>query len=40
MINSDKEFMFGARYILTKYLSLSTHYDSDMKFGAGITILY
>ena len=40
MLNTDKEYMAGFRYILTKYLSLSTHYDSDMGWGAGITISY
>jgi CopA family copper-resistance protein len=40
MINTDKEYAAGLRYILTKYLSLSTHYDSDMGLGAGITITY
>lgn len=38
--NSDKEYMLGARYIIIKYFSLSTHYDSDMGFGAGLTITY
>ena len=40
MINTDKEYMAGFRYIATKYFSLSTHYDSDMGLGAGITITY
>jgi CopA family copper-resistance protein len=40
MINTDKEYAAGLRYILTKYFSLSTHYDSDMGLGAGITITY
>ncbi len=40
MINTDKEYMAGFRYILTKYLALSTHYDSDMGVGAGITFIY
>ena len=40
MINTDKEYAAGFRYILTKYFSLSTHYDSDMGLGAGITITY
>ncbi|HWK07268.1 MAG TPA: multicopper oxidase domain-containing protein [Puia sp.] len=40
MMNTDKEYMAGFRYILTKYFSLSTHYDSDMKFGAGVTVNY
>lgn len=38
--NTDKEYMAGFRYILTKHLSLSTHYDSDMGYGAGITLTY
>jgi hypothetical protein len=40
MLNTDKEYMAGLRYILTKYFSLSTHYDSDMGIGAGITLTY
>jgi len=40
MINTDKEYMTGFRYIITKYFSLSSHYDSDMGLGAGITITY
>lgn len=40
MANSDKEYMLGLRYIATKYFSVSTHYDSDMGYGAGITITY
>ncbi len=40
MANTDKEYMIGLRYIVTKYFSLSTHYDSDMAYGAGITFTY
>jgi FtsP/CotA-like multicopper oxidase with cupredoxin domain len=40
MINTDKEYMAGFRYIATKYISLSTHYDSDMGLGGGITLTY
>ena len=40
MLNTDKEYMLGFRYIATKYISLSTHYDSDMGFGAGLTFTY
>ena len=40
MLNTDKEYRTGFRYILTPYFSVSTHYDSDMKFGAGITLNY
>lgn len=40
MVNTDKEYMAGFRYILTKYIGLSSHYDSDMGFGAGVTVNY
>ncbi len=40
MVNTDKEYMTGFRYIVTKYFSFSTHYDSDMGLGAGITLNY
>lgn len=40
MANTDKEYMVGFRYIVTKYFSLSTHYDSDMGIGAGLTVTY
>ncbi len=40
MINTDKEYMAGFRYIATKYISVSTHWDSDMGVGAGITLTY
>ncbi|MBC7383837.1 MAG: multicopper oxidase domain-containing protein [Bacteroidia bacterium] len=40
MLNSDKEYMAGFRFILSKYTSLSTHYDSDMGLGAGLSIVY
>lgn len=40
MLNTDKEYMLGFRYIINKYISASTHYDSDMGFGAGLTITY
>ncbi len=40
MANTDKEYMAGFRYILSKYIGLSTHYDSDMGFGAGVTVNY
>jgi len=40
MINTDKEYMAGLRYITTKYISLSAHYDSDMGLGAGAIFTY
>lgn len=39
-INSDKEYMAGLKYILTKYIAISTHYDSDMGFGGGLMVTY
>jgi hypothetical protein len=32
--------MIGSRYILSRYLSLAAHYDSDMGFGGGLTLMY
>lgn len=40
MVNSDAEYLIGFRYVTTKYFSLSTHYDSDMGGGVGITFTY
>jgi len=40
MANTDKEYMAGLRYIWTKYISFSIHYDSDMGQGAGLTFTY
>jgi len=40
MANTDKEYMAGLKYVITKYFSLSTHYDSDMGWGAGVTFTY
>lgn len=40
MGNTDREYRTGLRYSLTRYFSLSTHYDSDMGYGAGITVTY
>lgn len=40
MGNTDKEYMGGLRYIVSKYFSLSTHYDSDMGYGGGLSITY
>jgi hypothetical protein len=39
-VNSDKEYATGLRYIATKYISVSTHYDSDMGAGGGVTFTY
>lgn len=40
MVNTDKEYMAGFRYIVNRYFGLSTHYDSDMGYGAGLTLSY
>jgi len=40
LYNSDGEYTVGAKYILTKYLALSSHYDSDMGWGGGLTFTY
>src|SRR5215203_2330870 len=40
MGNTDKEYMAGFRYVVSKWLALSTHYDSDMGLGAGVTLTY
>ena len=40
MVNTDLEYNAGARYILSKYLSASAHYDSDMNFGFGLILTY
>lgn len=40
MVNTDKEYTAGLRYIVTKYFSLSSHYDSDMGLGGGLTLTY
>jgi FtsP/CotA-like multicopper oxidase with cupredoxin domain len=40
MGNTDKEYAAGFRYVTSKYLSFSGHYDSDMGLGAGISVIY
>ena len=40
MGNTDKEYMAGLRYIVSKWFAVSSHYDSDMGLGVGITITY
>ncbi len=40
MLNTDKEYMAGFRYIATKYISFSSHYDSDMGLGVGLIFKY
>ncbi|MFC6269485.1 multicopper oxidase domain-containing protein [Frigoriflavimonas asaccharolytica] len=40
MINSDMEYNIGLKYIVQKYVAISTNYDSDYGFGAGLTFMY
>jgi len=40
MWNTDKEYMVGLKYIVAKNVAVSTHYDSDMGFGVGVTLNY
>ena len=40
MGNSDLEHMERLRYVLDKSWALSTHYDSDMGWGVGVTVTY
>jgi CopA family copper-resistance protein len=40
MGNTDKEYMAGLEYVVSKWFAFSTHYDSDMGLGAGITLTY
>ena len=40
MVNTDGEYMVMGRYIVDKSWALTSHYDSDMGFGAGITLTY
>jgi CopA family copper-resistance protein len=37
ILNSDKEYMAGLKYVVTKNLGISSHYDSDMGWGIGLT---
>jgi len=40
MVNTDKEYMTGFKYIATRNFAFSTHYDSDMGIGVGATLTY
>lgn len=40
MVNTDKEYMAGLSYILTRYMRVRTHYDSDMGLGVGLVLSY
>lgn len=38
--NTDKEYSTDVRYIVNKNFSISSHYDRDMRRGAGLTLTY
>ena len=40
MVNTDKEYMAGFKYIVGKNMGITTHYDSDMGFGLGVNLNY
>lgn len=40
MVNTDKEYMGELKYIINKNIGIRAHYDSDMGWGAGISIVY
>ncbi len=40
MVNTDKEYMAGLRYIIKKNIGIATHYDSDMGLGIGLIVNY
>ncbi|MFD2907553.1 multicopper oxidase family protein [Flavobacterium ardleyense] len=40
MVNTDKEYMAGLKYIVGKNMGITTHYDSDMGFGLGVNLNY
>jgi len=40
MVNTDKEYRIGLKYILQKWLSVLSHYDSDLGWSAGFTFTY
>ncbi|MFV5688665.1 multicopper oxidase domain-containing protein [Flavobacterium sp. ZT3R25] len=40
MWNTDNEYMAGLRYIVKRNFGITTHYDSDMGFGFGLSLNY
>ena len=40
MVNTDKEYMAGLKYIVGKNMGITTHYDSDMGVGFGLNFNY
>ena len=40
MVNTNKEYMVDARYIIRRNLSVRAHYDNDMGIGLGANLNY
>jgi CopA family copper-resistance protein len=40
IVNTDKEYMAGLKYIVGKNMGITTHYDSDMGVGFGLNFNY
>jgi CopA family copper-resistance protein len=40
VVNTDKEYMAGLKYVLSRNLALSGGYDSDYGWGAGLSLVY
>ena len=40
MVNTDKEYMGGFKYIVGKNVGITSHYDSDMGIGFGVNLNY
>lgn len=40
MVNTDREYIVTLRYIFTRYMGATAHYDSDMALGIGLTLSY
>ena len=39
-VNTDREYLLGIRYMVSKYASFSTNYDNQYGWGAGLTFHY
>ena len=40
MVNTDLEYMVELKYVLTRYMGIRAHYDSDMGVGIGLSLNY
>lgn len=39
-LNTDRDYSVGLHYILTPHLSISTNYDNNLRWGAGLMLTY